>query len=260
MELLWKEGCAPLFDKNIGQNEPNVEAYIAEGAKSCVVVCAGGAYLRKAEHEAGVICKWLNSIGVSAFNLDYRVAPYQYPADQYDAKRAIKYARSKAKEYGYDEDKIGIMGFSAGGHLACSAGVLYGELGYEAQDEIDRFSSRPDFMLLCYPVVSFTKYAHLGSMRNLIGDASYEEAAKLSLENRVDENTCPAFIWHTSNDEAVPVENSMMLMAAMRKYNIPVEFHSFVDGRHGLGLAEDNESVGQWTGLCAQWLKKMGFR
>lgn len=258
--FLWPEGKAPLFDETIKEQiAPNVTAYIAKNSKACVVICPGGGYHHKAYHEGEPIAWWLNSIGVSAFVLDYRVTPYTFPSPMLDAKRAIRYARYHAQEYGYAPDRIGILGFSAGGHLAAYCGTVFDDCGYEHQDEIDSVSCRPDFMILCYPVVSFVNCMHYGSRLRLIGEATHQEAIKYSVERRVSEETCPAFIWHTANDAAVPVENSINLAIELSKKQIPFELHVFHDGPHGLGLAETYEDIREWVKMCEKWMHGMGF-
>ena len=258
---LWNDDCVPLYDETIEeQHRPNVISYVVENSKSCVIICPGGGYAHKAYHEGEPIALWLNSIGVSAFVLDYRVSPYRFPCPQLDAKRAIRYARHNAKKYGYDADKIGILGFSAGGHLAASCGTMLDDLGYQKQDDIDEESARPDFMILCYPVISFVEYGHVGSALQLLGDsATEEEKSRCSIENCVTEETCPAFIWHTSSDMTVLVENSLRFATELSRNKIPFEIHTFFEGAHGLGLAQDYENIGLWTKLCEKWMKKSNY-
>ena len=258
---LWGENEAPLYDKSIEeQKAPNVIPYIVEGAEACVVVCSGGGYHHKADHEAFPVAEWFNSMGISAFVLDYRVAPYRFPCAQIDAKRAIRYARFNAKKYGYSEDKIGIIGFSAGGHLAGCSGTIDEDFGYEKRDEIDEVSSRPDFMILGYPVISFVEFGHVGSAKNLFGEDVTEEQMKaLSVEKRVNENTCPAFVWHAFSDNVVSAGNSLLMGLELKKNNINSEVHIFTEGTHGINLAKNYEYVSEWTKLCENWLKKMEF-
>ncbi len=261
MEYLWKKEDTPLFDENIkDQDIPSVIPYIKEGSKTCIVICPGGGYAHKAfDHEGHQIGKWLNSVGISAFILDYRVNPYKHPVPVIDGKRALRYARYHASKYGYDKDKIGILGFSAGGHLAGSVATFKGDFGYEPIDETDKESSRPDFMILCYPVASLINHVNVGSRLNLLPDASFEAAKELSLENNIDADTPPAFIWHTSGDKAVPVENSLILAMELSKNNIPFEIHTHKDGPHGIGLGADYPYSAFWTKECVNWLKAMGY-
>jgi len=214
----------------------------------------------RADHEGKPVALWLNSIGISAFVLDYRVAPYRHPAPLWDAQRAIRYVRSHAGEWNIDRIRVGILGFSAGGHLASAAGTHYDKGNHVAEDKVDQESSRPDLMVLCYPVISFIKFAHQGSASNLLGaDASEDIRRLLSSELQVTADTPPAFLWHTSDDAGVPVENSLQFASAMSSHHVPVELHAFQSGRHGLGLAEEHPEAYVWPRLCELWLRKQGF-
>lgn len=231
-----------------------------ETPHGAVLVLPGGGYERRADHEGDPIAMWLNSIGLSAFVVHYRVAPYRHPYPLGDAQRAVRLVRHHAKEWNIDPDRIGILGFSAGGHLAASASTHFDEGNPEAVDAVDRQSSRPNASILCYPVISFKEYYHEGSMSRLLGENPPEELRNaLSLELAVKPETPPSFLWHTADDGAVPVENSLMYAKALSNQRIPFELHVFPEGRHGLGLAEEDASVSQWTGLCAGWLQKIGF-
>lgn len=258
---LWDKKDVPMFNDEIeNQPAPYLDEYIVKGAKSCVIICPGGAYINKAyDHEGIQIARWLNSIGVSAFVLYYRVAPYKHPVPVLDGKRAVRYARYCADKYGYDKDKIGIMGFSAGGHLAGSVGTYKGDFGYALKDDIDKESSKPNFMILCYPVVSFVNHAHMGSFHNLSEDKDIKTAKELSIENNVGCDTPPAFIWHTTHDGGVPVENSLNLALAMSRFNIPFEIHTYKDGPHGVGLAPDYKHTAVWVDACKNWMESMGY-
>ncbi len=255
---LWNENSVPLYNPEIDQPMPYVETYIKEGAKACVVICPGGGYVNKAtDHEGVQIANWLNSIGISAFLLYYRVTPYRHPVPVTDGKRAIRFARFYAEKYGYDKDKIGILGFSAGGHLAGSVGTFKGDFGLGNIDEIDKESDRPDFMVLCYPVISFVDHPHIGSFHNLSEKKDIKTAKELSIELNVDGDTPPAFIWHTSGDAGVPVENSLNMALAMSRYNIPFEIHTYKDGPHGVGLAPEYKHTAVWVDACKNWLEAM---
>lgn len=257
---LWENGKAPLFDENIkDQKIPDITPYIAEGAKAAVVICPGGAYMMKAYHEGEPIAQWLNSIGVSAFVLNYRVAPYKFPAMQLDARRAVQYVRYHAADYGIDKSKIGILGFSAGGHLAASTGTIFDDYGYSTDDEVGRESFRPDFMILCYPVITMDdEYTNMGTKISLLGENAPKELSdKLSCEKRVTKEAAPAFIWHTAYDNGVHVYNSMRMAEAMRENGVEFALSIFRDGPHGLGLAEDYVDVRDWTHECELWMKSM---
>jgi acetyl esterase/lipase len=258
---LWPAGRLPGLDPSPGTAVPSLAVHHARVREPhpAVIVLPGGGYGGLAPHEAEPIASWLNSIGVSAFLLRYRVAPYRHPWPLADAQRAIRVARARAAEWGIEPSRIGILGFSAGGHLAISSGVLHDERCYEPVDDADAASPRPDFMVGCYPVVSFGPFGHHGSMLNLLGESPDPRLRRrLSLEESVDAQTSPAFLWHTADDEAVPVENSLLLGEALRRHRVPFELHVFPHGRHGLGLAPDRPDVAAWTELCARWILAQG--
>ncbi|MHB1454686.1 MAG: alpha/beta hydrolase [Saccharofermentanales bacterium] len=238
--------------------KPSMEFFPAAGSDGsaamnkggCVIVCPGGGYEGKTmDYEGEEIAVFLNGNGINAFVLDYRLSPDRHPAPLNDALRAIEIAKKLADELGYFPDKIGIMGFSAGGHLAASAGTMWtGE------------NSRPNAMVLCYPVITMGKLTHIGTRSNLLGDSINEASiGDLSCENRVDKQTPPAFIWHTMDDEAVPVGNALLFANALTAKSIPFELHIYPHGRHGLGLAHGEPAVSTWSGLCIDWLKRLGF-
>ncbi|GIQ64181.1 acetylesterase [Paenibacillus cisolokensis] len=264
-ELLWPDG-APLAEGNGDEDRPAIMPFLAEsGAASgsprgAIVVCPGGGYAVRAAHEGEPIARWLNGLGISAFVLRYRVAPYRYPAALLDVQRAIRTVRSRAAEWGVDPQRIGVLGFSAGGHLAAMAGTRFDDGDPGAADPADRASCRPDAMILCYPVITMRgPYRHEGSLRNLLGpEPDPDMAASLSGEAQVSAKTPPAFLWHTA-DDPVAVENSLMMAAALSRHGVPFDLHVYQQGRHGLGLAEHDEHVGTWTGLCAIWLKRNGW-
>ena len=193
----------------------------------------------------------LNQAGVSAYVLDYRVKPCHMLAPLADAKRAIRLVRSM----GYE--KVAILGFSAGGHLTCTAATLYDAGDPDAADPLERLSSRPDAFIPCYAVVSFGAFTHRGSRESLLGQENadnWELVRKFSNELHITPDTPEAFIWHTAADQAVPVENSLNLALALSAQGVPYEMHIFPQGRHGLGLAEEFEDVKQWTALLQKWL------
>lgn len=259
---LW-EGTPPGFNSGYGQPVPTLIPYLvpARQPAGLVVVLPGGGYEMKAPHEAEPIARWLNRAGFSAAVVDYRVKPYHHPYPLLDARRAIQMVRSRAVRWGVDPEHIAILGFSAGGHLASTTGTHFEELPEMPQDAISHLSGRPDAMILCYPVISFGPFGHGGSMNNLLGSNPPDDLVKsLSNETQVSRQTPPAFLWHTANDEAVPVENSLLFASALSSNGVLFELHVFPDGAHGLGLAGDNPSVGQWTALCERWLVSQGFR
>ncbi|MEK9197399.1 alpha/beta hydrolase [Ureibacillus sp. 179-F W5.1 NHS] len=244
------------------EDVPTLIPYLVEHSVSrgAIIICPGGSYQRRANHEGEPVAKWLNKLGISAFVLNYRVAPYKHPVPLADIQRAIRFVRFYSKEWNLDKQKIAILGFSAGGHLVASASTLSSFHAYPPIDKIDQESSRPNFAILCYPVISFLKHFHEGSLHNLLGENPTDELrAQLSHELNVSPHTPPTFLWHTADDGTVPVENSLLYAAALSKWNIPYEMHIFPNGRHGLGLAEKDEIVGQWKNLCENWLFRQGF-
>src|SRR5664279_861310 len=221
-DLLWPDG-APAAQGTADIDQPSLAPYLVpagRGTGTAVIVCPGGGYGHLAmDHEGDQVAKWLNSLGVSAFVLKYRLGPkYHHPVELWDAQRAIRTVRSKAAQYRLSPDRIGIMGFSAGGHLASTAGTHFDAGDPDNVDPIDRLSSRPDFLVLCYPVISFGTFAHQGSKRNLLGENPDPKLVEsLSNETQVTAQTPPCLLYHTTTDAAVPVENSVMFYAALRK-------------------------------------------
>ncbi|MCL5269001.1 MAG: alpha/beta hydrolase [bacterium] len=259
---LWDKD-PPHYNPEISKEIPRLTPYLLQGVepRGCVIVFPGGGYVGRAPHESEPIARWLNSLGLASFVLDYRVMPNRHPVPLQDAQRAIRLVRHRAHEFGVDPGHIGILGFSAGGHLAATAGTLFDAGDPAAPDPIDRVSSRPDAMVLCYAVISFLKYSHIGSLKNLLGDHPTQELlTRLSAERQVTADTPPAFIWHTADDPVVPVANSLMMAQAMSDASRSFELHVFPHGRHGMGLAADDPSVSAWTALCGEWLRGLGFR
>ena len=194
--------------------------------------------------------------------LKYRLGPkYHHPIELGDAQRAIRMVRARAEEFRVQPDRIGIMGFSAGGHLASSAGRIWRRSTPVAGDPIDKVSSRPDFLVLGYPVISFTtSYVHKGSMRNLLGDNPDPKLVELmSNELQVTPQTPPTFLFHTNGDTAVPAENSVLFYLALRKAGVPAEMHIYERGPHGVGLAQTDEALATWPGRLAAWLRVRGL-
>jgi acetyl esterase/lipase len=262
---LWPKG-APGAAGDEEKDKPSLTVYAppAEKANGCaVVVCPGGGYGHLAVgHEGHDVGEWFNSFGVTAFVLRYRIAPhYKHPAPLLDVQRALRTVRSRAGEWKIDPARIGVMGFSAGGHLASTAGTHFDKGNPEAADTIDRASCRPDFMILVYPVISFTSdFTHKGSMRNLLGsDPSPELVENLSNEKQVTKETPPAFLMHTTGDTGVPPENSIVFYLALRKAGVPAEMHIYEQGRHGLGLARDVPALSSWPKRCQDWLDVRGL-
>ena len=264
--LLWPDG-APGAKGGQQDFKPTLMIYPAPRDKNtgtAVVICPGGGYGHTAmDHEGHQIAAWFNEMGVAGFIVDYRHRNrgYGHPAPLQDAQRAIRTVRAKAEEFRVDPKRIGIMGFSAGGHLASTAGTHFDQGDPDAKDPIQRVSCRPDFMILCYPVIAFDEpYTHRGSQRNLIGkDAPAELVKSLSNEKQVTNQTPPTFLWTTNEDRGVPAENSIFFYLALRKAGVPAEIHVFRAGRHGLGLAPDTPATNAWPKLCEAWLRGQGL-
>jgi len=263
-ELLWPSG-APGALGSEPADQPSLTPFVlpkGTGSGAAVIVCPGGSYINLSMDKEGyAVAKFLNTLGISAFVLKYRLGPrYHHPIELGDAQRAIRAVRSRAEQYGFQPDRIGIMGFSAGGHLASTAGTHFDAGNAAASDPIDRVSSRPDFLVLCYPVISFTQYFHAGSKKNLLGDNPDPALVeKLSNELQVTKDTPPTFLFHTTTDATVPVENSVMFYSALRKAGVPAEMHIYERGPHGVGLAPNDPVLSTWPGRLADWLRIHGW-
>ena len=263
--LLWPNG-APGAQGTADEDRPSLTIYLAAGNKvpSGVVVCPGGGYTHLAlDHEGTQIAAWLNQRGISAFVLKYRLGPkYHHPIELGDGQRAVRYVRAHASEYGIDSHRIGIWGFSAGGHLASSVGTHFDGGNRDSADPIDHESSRPDFMILAYPVITFEEpFLHRGSRNALLGETPDPSLiALLSNERHVTKETPPTFLFHTSDDPVVPVENSIAFYTALHKAGVPAEMHIYEHGAHGVGLAKNNPALSTWPELLSNWLKARGMR
>jgi len=263
-ELLWANG-APGAMGNDDIDKPTVTPYLVpsgRGTGTAVVVCPGGGYQHLAmDHEGEQVARWLNSIGVAAFVLKYRLGPkYHHPVELGDAQRAIRTVRARAAEFRIAPDRVGIMGFSAGGHLASTAGTHFDAGKDGSADPIERMSSRPDFLILGYPVISFGTYAHKGSLHMLLGDNPDPKLVEnLSNELQVTAQTPPTFLFHTTEDKTVPVENSILFYMALRKAGVPAEMHIYEKGPHGVGLAPTDEALSTWPGRLADWMRGRGL-
>jgi acetyl esterase/lipase len=242
--------------------------YRAGGAKprGAVIVLPGGGYQVHAAHEDEPIARWLNQAGLTALVLRYRLAPHRHPAPLEDAARAVRVTRHRAAEWNLDPAHVGVLGFSAGGHLAATIGTRFDAGRAKEADPVERQSSRPDALVLCYPVISVERFAHRGSVENLLGkDPSVDLMRELSAEQHVTSQTPPAFLWHTADDQVVPVEHSLWFADALSKNHVQFELHVFPHGPHGLGLGDGSSFVGaspevaQWPNLCEMWLKSLGF-
>lgn len=262
-ELLWPNG-APGALGAADEDKPSLTPYLAKSPNgTAVIVCPGGSYQHLAmDHEGVQVAKWLNSLGISAFVLQYRLGPkYHHPAMIDDAQRAIRTIRTRAVSMHIQPDRIGIWGFSAGGHLASTAATHFDSGNPNAADPIDRAGSRPDFAILAYPVISLnSEYAHAGSRLNLLGKTPDPKLLDdLSNDQRVTPQTPPTFLFHTTTDTTVPVENSVRFYLALRKAGVPAELHIFQNGPHGVGLAPTDATLSAWSGLLANWLRERGL-
>ena len=263
---LWPGGAPGAKGNDPKLDVPTITVYRPKSDSSkgaSVVVCPGGGYGGLAlDHEGKQVADWLNGIGVTAVVLKYRLGPrYHHPAMLDDAGRAVRTVRARSKEWGLDPKRVAILGFSAGGHLASTAGTHFDAGKAEAPDPVDRESSRPDRMILVYPVIALaTPYGHQGSKRNLLGENPPPELVEsLSNETQVRPDTPPAFLGHTNADPGVPPENSLLFALALRKAKVPLELHVFEKGRHGLGLGGGDAAFAAWPKLCETWLAGQGF-
>jgi acetyl esterase/lipase len=262
--VLWEHGAPGAVGKE-PLDIPTITPFLAPKDKAtgaAVIVCPGGGYARLSDvKEGSAVAEWLNALGISAFVLKYRLGMrYHQPTPELDAARAIRTVRSRAKEWNLDEKRIGILGFSAGGHLAATLGTHFNLERPNDPDTIDRTSSRPDLMVLIYPVITMGEFTHKGSKLNLLGENPSPELIRYySNELQVAKNTPPAFLVHTMTDAGVPVENSMMFAAALRKAGVPFEFHLYEQGPHGFGLAPTDPILATWAERCADWLGLHGF-
>lgn len=252
--MLWSK--APYVAYSDNGFEGSITEFKVNDNKTAVIVCPGGGYWCKAEHERDPIALMLNAGGINAYTLDYSVHSCHKYAPLSDAQRAIRVLRSM----GYE--RVGILGFSAGGHLTCTAGTMYDFKAYEPTDEIDALSARPDAFIPCYPVVSFIEgYSHFGSRDCLLSEERGDDALAtfFSCERNVTKNTPPCFIWHTANDDVVPVQNSLALASALAKNGVYFEMHIYPSGCHGLGLASDRNDISKWTEALITFLKNINF-
>jgi acetyl esterase/lipase len=234
----------------------------APATRTGVIVCPGGGYARLAmTNEAGGVTRFLNGTGVAAFVLKYRLSDYGHPAPLRDVLRAIRLVRSRANEFGVRAERIGVMGSSAGGHLAACAATLFDDPEGKTGAALDAVSARPDFVALQYPVITMgPPSVHTGSRRNLIGDPGAPELiAKLSVERHVTKNTPPCFLVHTAEDTSVPLENSVMFYEALRRAGVPAEMHLYEKGAHGFGTREGLGTTSLWTARWADWMRASGW-
>lgn len=250
---------------------PTIAIYLPsadQGPTPAIVICPGGGYVRLSmEHEGTVIAQWLRDHGIAGIVLKYRlpVNGYRHPIPLLDARRAIQTVRFRAREWNIDPDKIGIMGFSAGGHLASTAGtsqrIEFIEPATTNSDEIDQVSFRPGFMVLIYPVISMQDdITHKGSKENLLGpNPPAELVERLSNEKQITDKTPPTFLVHADDDKSVPPENSIRFYDGLREAGVPAEMHIYLKGGHGFGTRPFAGPAARWPDQCLLWLRQMGI-
>jgi acetyl esterase/lipase len=262
--LLWPEG-APGALGTADEDKPSITVYLpaANPTRTAVVIAPGGGYVHLASGYEGVdVAAWLNAHGVAAFVLKYRLGPkYHNPIELGDAQRAIRTVRARAAEYGVAADHIGMWGFSAGGHLTATAGTQFDAGNAAAADAVERESSRPDFLVLAYPVITMKEpYVHTGSKLYLLGNTPTQaEVDAMSAELHVTAQTPPVFLFATTDDRTVPVMNSVMFYEALVKAGVPAEMHLFQHGGHGSGLAPANPQLSVWPELLIKWMRERGY-
>ena len=261
--LLWPDGAPGALGKE-DADRPTLTIFRArQPSGASVIVAPGGGYgALAANHEGRQVANLLNAAGVTAFVLKYRLGPkYRHPIELGDAQRAVRLVRARAAEFGIAADRIGLMGFSAGGHLAATAGTHFDAGKADATDPIERAGSRPDFLILAYPVVSFDPaITHSGSVRNLLGENPDPKLIEdLSNDLRVTKDTPPTFLFHTNADTGVVAENSVRFYLALRRAKVPAELHIFENGPHGVGLALGDPALAAWSTLLTNWLRGRGL-
>lgn len=262
---LW-EADAPGAVGNEEKDVPTVLVYLPQTSSKptgAIVICPGGGYGTLAmDHEGHQIARWVNEMGLAGIIVRYRHRGrgYGHPAPMLDAQRAVRLTRHHAEAWNIDPQRVGILGFSAGGHLTTTILTHFDSGKPTAEDPVDRQSCRPDFGVVCYGVIALgADFTHRGSQRNLLGsDASRELVESLSNEKQVTPQTPPCFVWHTAEDKVVPAENSLRFYSSLVAHEVPAELHVFPKGRHGIGLGDSVEGAKQWPELCRNWLQRLG--
>lgn len=261
---LW-EADAPGSLGQRPQDIPTLTAYPADPAKrtgASMLVLPGGGYANLAAHEGAAYAEWFAAQGIDAYVLKYRLGSsgYRHPVMLQDAARALRMLRSFAKRDGLDPLRVGVIGSSAGGHLASTLSTHFDAGAVDSADLVEREPSRPDVSILCYPVISLGEFAHAGSRRQLLGEEPAPELLKeLSNELQVTATTSPTFIWHTVEDRTVPVENALLFASALRRAGVPFSLHIYEKGAHGLGLGRATRPAPPWADQCLYWLRERKF-
>ncbi len=264
-ELLWPNG-APGAVGAEDLDKPSITFYQPskpQATGTIVVICPGGGYGALAmDHEGHQVARWFTSRGVAAAIVKYRLGPrYRHPAPLQDVLRAIRVVRSRATELQIKPDRVGVMGFSAGGHLASSAATLFDLADAKVADGLEQTSSRPDFAILGYPVIVFgADVTHKGSQTNLLGEkAPVDLVTRLSTDRQVTAQTPPTFLFHTSEDTAVPPQNSVAFYLALKNAGVPAELHIYEKGAHGVGLAPGDRELSTWPDRLLGWMRGRGL-
>jgi acetyl esterase/lipase len=261
--FLWPQGAPGALGERPA-DKPNLTAYLPDSAKrngASMLVLPGGGYSHLADHEGKGYAEWLAAHGVAAYVLQYRLGPaYHHPSMLQDAARGLRMLRALAKRDGLDPARVGVIGSSAGGHLAATLATHFDAGKPDAVDPIDRESSRPDLAVLCYAVISFGEFAHAGSRTMLLGaNPSPDLLKELSAELQVTKETPPCFLWSTNEDKTVPMENSLMFAAALRRVGVPVSLHIYEQGAHGLGLGRPGRPAPPWGDQLLYWFRERNF-
>jgi acetyl esterase/lipase len=254
-------GAVPGALGHAAADRPTIDVYLpaANPTHSAVLVIPGGSYHDVvADREGAEPAQWLAQRGVAAFVLHYRVAPYRYPVPIADAERAMRLLRSHAGDFGFSPDHLGAWGFSAGGHTASILATLFDNGVPASADAIEHMSDRPDFVILAYPVITMkSEFGHAHSRQNLLGPLPDPAlVALLSAEDHVTPMSPPAFVFTTNDDDVVPSQNSMLYVAACQRAGVPVEFHMFEHGHHGVGLAQQQPGLRLWPSLLESWMQQ----
>jgi acetyl esterase/lipase len=261
---LYEEALAPAVAGR-DMEAPALHLFPLQESKNpvpAVVVCPGGGYGGLAtSHEGMEIARWLNGQGIAAFICQYRVDPYRHPIPLEDAQQALRVVRARAEEWNVDPERVGILGFSAGGHLVSTVSTHFDSGDPASEDIVKRQSSRPDFSVLIYPVISLLPpFGHVGSGKNLLGeDGSPELAESLQNDRNVTADTPPSFLVASTADTGVSAENSLVYYLALHRAGVPAEMHVYEPGPHGFGLGKNDPVLSTWPDLCIQWLRTRGI-
>lgn len=277
VEMIYEKIKLKDISSKLKESNAVISIYIPENSeeininkkRETIIMCPGGGYVMTSDREAEPVALKFVAEGFNVVVLRYSVAPNKFPKALIELAATVDYVRSKSKEWNVDKDKIIVCGFSAGGHLAGSLGVLWDNKILEEALEINKDNIKPNAMILCYPVITSGEFAHKGSFDNLLGEnVSEVEREKLSLEKLVSKNTPTTFLWHTFDDGAVPVQNSLFFANSLASNNVPFELHIYPNGVHGLSLSEEltamngqsehiNQHAGTWFKLAVEWIKNL---